>query len=131
MNRLKRQQGVTLIEMMIAVAIIGILAAIAYPSYQEHVQRSRRAAAQGDLLEIAQRLERYFSANYTYVGFNLPFTQSPDAGRAFYTIRFEVAPTAATYRLQAVPQGIQENDPCGTLWLDRDSTRGAAEANCW
>lgn len=127
----KRQQGVTLIEMMIAVAIIGILAAIAYPSYQNHVERSRRAAAQGDLMDIAQRLERHFSANYSYAGFTLPFTQSPSTGTAFYTLSFAVAPNQTTYRLQAVPQGAQANDPCGTLWLDRDSTRGAAQANCW
>lgn len=126
-----RQHGITLIEMMIVVIILGILAAIAYPSYQQHVQQTRRTAAQADLMEIAQRLERHFSTNYTYAGYTLPFTQSPVSGTAFYIISFSTAPTATNYRLQAIPQGAQENDECGTIWLDRDGRRGAGRSSCW
>ena len=55
----KQNKGFTLIELMIVVAIIGILAAIAYPSYQEYVRRTKRTDAQADMMELANRLQRY------------------------------------------------------------------------
>jgi type IV pilus assembly protein PilE len=60
------QRGFTLIELMITVAIIGVLAAIAYPSYAKHVQKSNRRAAQAQMLEIANREQQYLLANRTY-----------------------------------------------------------------
>ena len=72
--------GFTLIELMIVVAVVAILAAIAVPSYQEQVRKSRRAQAKADLVEYAQMAERFFTVNNTYVGFTLPTTQSPREG---------------------------------------------------
>jgi len=63
---LKANKGFTLIELMIVVAIVGILAAIAYPSYQEFVARSKRADAQGALLSLASAMERAFTENNSY-----------------------------------------------------------------
>ena len=59
-------RGFTLIELMITVAIIGILAAIAYPSYVEHIYRSRRAEAEATLMELAQWMERNYMVNLSY-----------------------------------------------------------------
>jgi type IV pilus assembly protein PilE len=66
MITIKHQDGFTLIEMMITVAIVGILAAIAYPSYTANVQKSRRSDAQVALMEITQRQESYFLRNRSY-----------------------------------------------------------------
>ncbi|SDX03650.1 type IV pilus assembly protein PilE [Nitrosomonas eutropha] len=140
-----KNHGFTLIETMIVVAIIGILVAIAYPSYQEHVRRGNRVEASGILLEMAQLLERnYTEANrYDQTGaggdFALPVTQSPRTGTAKYTIRFaEDTPTQNSYTLEAVPTGSMASDTCGTLSLTHTGVRGAggvtgAEviAKCW
>jgi type IV pilus assembly protein PilE len=66
MHKYIRKKGFTLIELMVAVAIVGILAAIAIPSYQESMRKSRRADAQSALLNIANAMERYFTQNNTY-----------------------------------------------------------------
>lgn len=61
-----RQNGFTLIELMITVAVIGILAAIAYPSYTQYVIRGHRAAAQAEMMDIANRQQQFFLANRSY-----------------------------------------------------------------
>lgn len=63
----KQFKGFTLIEVMIVIVIMGILAAIAYPSYQEYVRSTKRADAQAQMLEIAHRLQRFKVANFSYV----------------------------------------------------------------
>lgn len=65
---MKKQLGFTLIELMIVVVIVGIVSAIAYPSYQGFVQSSIRSAAQADLMALAAAMERHKIANYTYAG---------------------------------------------------------------
>ena len=121
----KRQQGITLVELMIAVAIIGILGAIAYPAYQTHIERSNRTAASGCLYELSHFLERHYTSNMTYAGAVLPNAQcrTDTAARYTYTLT-ELA--ARTYRLSAIPQGPQSSDNCGTLTLNQAGQRGAA-----
>jgi len=130
-----QQAGFTLIELLITVAIIGIIAAIAFPLYQNQVERTRRTTATADLLELSQWMERRYSNGFDYrdAGNNptLPFTQSPQNGTAFYNISFSVNATRDAFTLQAVPTGGQANDDCGTLTLDEQGTRGAAQAGCW
>ncbi|MFC7000747.1 type IV pilin protein [Pseudobowmanella zhangzhouensis] len=63
-----KQQGFSLIELMVAVAIVGILVVIAVPSYQDHVRSANRAAAQADLMALAAAMEQHKSVNYSYAG---------------------------------------------------------------
>jgi len=144
-----KNQGFTLIELIIVVAIIGILAAIAYPSYQDSVRKSRRADAKEVLLEGAQWMERFFTENYRYDQnkastaisslFPTNLTASPkDGATKYYDISFNPAATQNAFTLRATPKstGGQDKDPCGALTLTNTGAKGvlgtgATVANCW
>ena len=128
-----KQKGFTLIELMIAVAIIAILGAVAMPSYQNYVMQANRAAAKTILHENAQFLEQFYTTNNLYTGAVLPFLQSPRTGAvAHYNVSLQ-AVAAATYTLQAVPVGMMAADTCGALTLTNTGVRGAGGdvATCW
>lgn len=98
------QFGFTLIELMITVAIVGILAAVAYPSYTSFVKRANRSDATRSLLLIAQSLQRCYSQNFTYTppgGCPTPAGTSTSQG-GFYSIVTAI-PTATTYTIRATP----------------------------
>lgn len=136
-----RNRGFTLIELMIVIVVISVLAAIAYPSYQEYVRRAKRVDAQGVLLELAQFMERHYTANGTYLTADdkapvLPFTAAPkDGTNSNYDLSFAAKPTASGYTLQAVPKGSMAGDSCGTLTLNNTGAKGQAAgaslAACW
>ena len=121
------QRGFTLIELMITVAIVGILGAIAYPSYTEYVRRGHRADARMGLLQAQQWLERAATATGTYPT-TLPdsLTWANDATKR-YTIGFQNGNTASTYTLTATrkPGSAQADDRCGDFTLTNTGLRGA------
>lgn len=104
---MKKNTGFTLIEVMIVVAIIGILAAIAYPSYTDSVRKSRRTEGTGKILELANRMERCFTTQGTYTGCAAIGTEPTENG--YYSV-VTAAPTAATYTITATPAGAQAGD---------------------
>lgn len=129
----RRSLGFTLIELMITVAVVAILAAVAVPTYQDQVRKSRRAQAKADLVEYSQMAERFHTVQNTYQGFALPSTRSPREGAtAWYTMGIQQA--AGTFTITATPQGAQTKDKCGTMSINQASVKTPAEATvsgCW
>lgn len=133
MNRMK---GFTLLELMIVVAIVGILTAVAYPSYQNYVQQARRADAQADLMQLAQWMERQFTVNGTYRNASgaaptLPFTKSPSDGNDSYYGLTVATPDASSFTLTATASGAQVGDSCGNMTLNQTGAKTAAANDCW
>jgi type IV pilus assembly protein PilE len=135
-----KAQGFTLIELMIVVAIIGILAAIAYPSYTEYVQRGKRSEAKVALLEAVQNLERYYSANGTYLNSTalaaVFVTAVPASATAYYNIAVSGTPTRSAFMLRATRAGSMASDACGEYQIDQTGSRTLSSAtksvaDCW
>lgn len=149
----KTQRGVTLIELMITVAIIGILAGVAIPGYQESVRKSRRADVKGVLLGLTNAMERRFTEANSFCDSATGGTAVTGCGTAtddtgapsIYTIPTETASfytvtisavSSSSYTLSAAPTGAQASDKCGTLSIDNTGSKSVAGATldastCW
>lgn len=153
-NSRRQSRGFTLIELLIAVAIVAILAAIAYPTYNNAVRKARRADAKSLLLELAARQEQFFSsqAPNTYAdrltGLGYGADAQPTEG-GWYMVNVSAATNPAgaacnataanpcvTFTLTAISQNDQVNDKCGNFTIDHLGVKRVAGgslpvADCW
>lgn len=142
---MKAQHGFTLIELMMTVAIVGILAAVAYPSYTQYIVKSNRAAAQGFMLAVASKQEQYildarnYAADMATLGY--PDSAIPKEVKDNYNVTVTAVNTATppTYTVTATPtdtyKQLSRDTLCGTLTLDQAGTKGksgsGSVAECW
>ena len=144
-----KQMGFTLIELMITVAIIGILSSVGYPSYMSHIQKAKRSEAQAALVSMATAMEQWrVENNNSYCGVSSAIpaptcptlaasdifaVQVPTDGSGTKTYDLSIpALMADSYTLQATPYGTQVSDNCGNLTLTSTGVKGATlTTGCW
>ena len=142
----KSARGMTLIELIIVVAIVGIIAAIGYPSYLDHVKKTRRAEGMGELLELADRMERNYADVGTYDKVVADVESDMTAadiyrnstGNGYYTLIIDPGTDEVQYTARAVPtsKGGQNTDKCGTFVVNSQGTQtvtggSLTSADCW
>ncbi len=137
----RQSRGFTLIELVIVISIIGILAAVAIPSYQDSVRKTRRGILKATLAEAAQQFERCFTTTSDYTDASCPTAASITAlTDGYYTVTLDPAATATTYTILATvtAKGSQDHDTnCKTLSLTQagiqssTNSSDAASTNCW
>jgi type IV pilus assembly protein PilE len=142
-GRLPQDSGFSLVELMIVVAIVGILAAVALPAYNNSVLRGGRAEGQAELLQVAAEQERFFSGANSYSTDATPLVTPNVAGRdrttqnGLWTISVDAcgAGTIATcFVATATAVNAQVADSCDTLTLSNTGIRGATGDTvneCW
>ena len=124
-----RHGGFSLIELTMAIAVAGLLSAIAYPSYLEYVRKANRADGKTAIMDAANRLERYYSDNTTFDAFSID-TTSP---QSHYTLALAVAASGDAFTITATP-GFTDSD-CGNLTLTSEGVKGITGSadvdTCW
>lgn len=130
--------GFTLIELMIVVAVVGVLAAIVYPSYQDYVRRANRSAAQQTMLDVSAKQEQYLTDRRSYTDDLTALQVSvPEDVAKHYTVSID-PPVASppSYRIIATPiSAMQLPDACGELRLTSAGVKSVggtrSAADCW
>lgn len=146
---LRRVRGFTLIELLIAIAIVGILAAIAIPSYTNSVVKSKRRAAEACLSSFATQMERYYTTTLRYcvdanadgacdsADFTLPTLDCATVANTGRDYTYTATATLATFTVQAAPTTTQasRDATCGTLTLNQTGAKAVSGtggvSNCW
>lgn len=122
---MQSSKGFTLIELMVTVAVIGILAAIAYPSYTQYVIRANRGEAQSYLMDLAQRQQQFLMDSRTYIStVSTLGVQEPASVTKNYTVTISgVTATPPAFTITAAPKSgtVQAGD--GDLVIDQSGTK--------
>ena len=131
----QQEKGFTLIEIMIVVAIVGIIATVGYPSYQDYLRRTKRAEGRNMLVQIAAQQERYYSDNNGYGTLaQLGYVGAVTSENGSYTITVNnIAANGQTFQVNATPANFTDND-CGVLTITNTGQRGQAAGTadeCW
>lgn len=132
-----RHTGFNLIELMVAVAVVGILAGVAYPAYTRHVTKSNRAAAESFMFSLANREEQYLLDNRQYTNDADALLGTPSDVSRYYSISITTGTAPPTYTITATPSGSQSTGDaaCGTLTLTQNGTKGISGSStvtaCW
>lgn len=145
--RRQHLRGFTLIELMVVVAIVGIITAVALPSYRSYIARAKRADARTQLLQAAQFMQRFYAANDKYDadragtsninGERVPdaLKNSPADGPAVYNLTVLASSTAYTLTMVPLVTGSMASDACGSFQLTsvgvRSVTGTASRDTCW
>ena len=135
MRAAKRTFGFSLIELVITMAVVAILAAVALPTYRDHVRKSRRSEAQSFLMAVAARQQQFlvdtrgYATSIAAVGVATP----PNVAATYDLAIAVVDGPPPTFSITATPKAgtDQTQERCGTLTIDQTGAKGAALATCW
>jgi type IV pilus assembly protein PilE len=135
-----KRNGFSLLELMMAICIAGILAAIAIPSYGHYIHATNRTDATRTMIADAQALERCYSQSFTYAGCTAAAAGTANSAQGFYSVTIIIGSPAVSYTITAVPIAPPQltDDSCATFTLNSAGTQGATSSNnsdatpvCW